>query len=86
MSAASPGSLEAETPARLVMPKAANFACFVRFSAEKGGVGRVGARIAALDIVEAELIQHGSAMTFLSSTEKSMPGVCWPSRNVVSKR
>ena len=33
--AASPGSLETETPARLVMPKAANFAIFVRFSLKK---------------------------------------------------
>jgi hypothetical protein len=50
--------LEAETPARLVMPKATNFERRVRFFVEELRVGRVGARIAALDIVHAELVQH----------------------------
>ena len=30
-----PGSFEADRPARFVMPKAVNFAFFVRFSAKK---------------------------------------------------
>jgi hypothetical protein len=52
---------------------------------KKRGVGRIGAGIAALDIIDAELVQQ-PAIAILSSTEKSMPGVCWPSRRVVSNR
>ena len=32
--------------------------CAVRFFGEEGGVGRIGAGIAALDIVDAELVEH----------------------------
>ena len=52
---------------------------------EKRGVDRIGAGIAALDVVDAEASSI-SATTSLSSREKSTPGVCWPSRSVVSKR
>jgi hypothetical protein len=40
------------------MPKATNDAVLVRFSAKKRGVGRIGAGIAALDIIDAELVEH----------------------------
>ena len=53
-----PGSFEAERPARLVMPKAVNLACVARFSREERGVERVGAGIAALDVVDAELVEQ----------------------------
>ena len=52
---------------------------------EELGVGLVGAGIAALDVVDAEIVEHG-AMRRLSSTEKSTPVVCAPSRSVVSNR
>jgi hypothetical protein len=77
--------LEAETPARLVMPKATKDAVFGSLLGKERSVGRIGAGIAALDIVDAESVEH-PAMAILSSTEKSMPGVCWPSRRVVSNR
>ena len=45
-------------PGRRVMPKAVNFARIGRFSAKEAGVGRIGAGIAAFDIVDAELVEH----------------------------
>ena len=45
-------------PARLVMPKAQNRARFVGLRFEEFGVERIGAGIAALDIVDAELVEH----------------------------
>ena len=50
--------MEAETPARLVMPKAVKVADLVRGLAEELGVRRVRAGVAALDVVEAELVEH----------------------------
>ncbi len=54
--------------------------------AEKRGIGRIGAGIAALDVIDAQSSSSISMTTSLSSSEKSTPGVCWPSRKVVSKR
>ena len=57
-SAASPGSFEVERPGRRVMPNAVKVAPRLRVLGEQLSVGRVGARIAALDIVDAEIVQH----------------------------
>ena len=46
------------TPGRLVMPKAVKVGARRPLLLEEGGVGRVGAGIAALDIVDAELVEH----------------------------
>ena len=40
------------------MPKAVKVASSLRSSANSCGVGRIGAGIAALDIVDAELVEH----------------------------
>ena len=45
-------------PARLVMPKAVKSRARRALLGEEGGVGRVGAGIAALDIVDAELVEQ----------------------------
>ncbi len=53
-----PGSLETERPARLVMPKAVKVALTqARVGAEELGVGDVGAGIAALDVVDADVVE-----------------------------
>ena len=53
-----PGSLPALRPARRVMPKATNFAFWkVGRIGEEAVVGRVGARPAALDIVDAQQVE-----------------------------
>jgi hypothetical protein len=66
------------------MPKAVNVAVERRRLGEELGVGRVGAGIAALDVVEPELVEQ-PAITRLSSSEKSTPGVCCavPQRRVI---
>ena len=53
-----PASFDTERPARLVMPKAVKVARVVRSFGEERGVGRVAARIAALDVVDAELVEQ----------------------------
>jgi hypothetical protein len=58
---------------------------FRRLFRKEGGVERIGAGIAALDIVDAEPVEQ-AATARLSSSEKSTPVVCAPSRSVVSKR
>ncbi len=45
-------------PARLVMPKATKRGLRRALLAEEGRIGRIGAGIAAFDIVKAELVQH----------------------------
>ena len=40
------------------MPKAVKVARCVRFAVEEGVVGRVGAGIAALDVIEPEPVEH----------------------------
>ena len=53
-----PGSLAALRPARRVMPKATNFAFWnVGRIGEEAVVGRVGARPAALDVVDAQEVE-----------------------------
>ena len=51
---------------------------------EEFRVERIGAGIAALDIIDAELVEHARRSARLSSSEKSTPVVCAPSRSVVS--
>ena len=53
---------------------------------EQFGVGRIGAGIAALDIVDAEFVEHARRSRRLSCSVKSTPLVCAPSRSVVSNR
>ena len=53
-----PGSFEAERPARLVMPKAVKRGRARALFGEELGVERVGAGIAALDVVDAELVEQ----------------------------
>ncbi len=67
------------------MPKAVKRARPVRFLEKKAVSVGLAPGIAALDIIDPEASSM-AAMAILSSTEKSMPGVCWPSRNVVSNR
>ena len=56
---ASPGSFEAERPGRRVMPNAVKLRVVeLRLGGEEFGVGRIGAGIAALDIVDAEFVEH----------------------------
>ena len=58
-SAASPGSFEAERPGRARHAEGGEGArSSLRLVGEQLGVGRVGAGIAALDIVDAELVEH----------------------------
>ena len=84
---ARPGSLAALRPGRLVMPKAVKLGVLQRGRlGEEGGVGRVGAGPAALDIVDAERVQRLRDLALVLAREKSTPCVCAPSRSVVSKR
>ena len=53
-----PGSFSTERPARFTMPKAVNAARLRPLPFEERRVGRIGAGIAALDIVDAELVEH----------------------------
>ena len=79
--------MDSVTPGRLVMPKAVKVARAVRLLLEERGVGRVGAGIAALDVVDAELVEHGWRSASLVGERKSTPLV-WRAvaRSVVSKR
>ena len=81
-----PGSFEVERPGRRVMPNAVKVACELALLGEQLGVGRVGAGIAALDIVDAELVEHAARSRACRASVKSTPLVCAPSRSVVSKR
>ncbi len=54
-----PGSFDTDRPARLVMPNAVSVAFFrVVLGGEQLGVGDIGAGIAALDVIKAQLVQH----------------------------
>ena len=75
-SAASPGSLEAERPGRRVMPKAVKVAFFSSLiRREQFGVGRIGAGIAALDIVDAELVEHARDRDLVGEREIDAVGL-----------
>ncbi len=74
-SAASPGSFEAERPGRRVMPKAVNLVFELAVVAEQFGVGRIGAGIAALDIVDAELVEHAGDRQLVGEREVDAVGL-----------
>ena len=68
------------------MPKAMNVARFsVRARCEEFRVGRIGAGIAAFDVVDAEIVEDLGDAPFVLRREVDTC-VCAPSRNVVSKR
>ena len=69
----------------LVMPKAVKVASISRLLAEQFGVERIGAGIAAFDVIDAEPVEQAGDRR-LSASEKSTPFVCAPSRRVVSNR
>ena len=66
--------------------KATKDAFRVRFFSKKLGVGRVGARIAALDIIDAEGVKHAGNGDLVLDGKNRCRAVCAPSRSVVSKR
>ena len=74
-SAASPGSLEAERPGRRVMPKAVKVRVELAVLGEQFGVGRIGARIAALDVVDAELVEHAGDRQLVGEREIDAVGL-----------
>ena len=74
-SAASPGSLEAERPGRRVMPKAVKVVSKSWSLGEELGVGRIGAGIAALDIVDAELVEHAGDRQLVGEREVDAIGL-----------
>ena len=51
---------------------------------EKGDVARVGAGEAALDVVDAELVEPLGDEQFVGRPRSEMPSPCVPSRSVVS--
>ena len=55
---ARPGSFEVERPGRRVMPNAVKVVPSLRSVGEQLGIERIGARIAAFDIVDAEVVEH----------------------------
>ncbi len=61
-------------PGALVMPKAVRVA-LVRGGGEEGAVGRVGAGPAALDVVEAEIVQDGGDAQLLGGGELDALGL-----------
>ena len=66
--------MAAERPGRLVMPKAQKRARFVGFCLEEFGVERVRARIAALDIVDAEPVEHRGDVALVVEREVDAGG------------
>ena len=51
------------------MPKAVNVVSKLRSFGEQFGVGRIGARIAALDIIDAEIVEHAGDRQLVGQRE-----------------
>ena len=74
-SASRPGSFEAERPGRRVMPKAVNVAPERALLTEQLGIDRVGAGIAAFDIIDAELVEHAGDRELVGEREIDAVGL-----------
>ncbi len=61
--------MDVERPGRRVMPKAVKVVSNLRSVAEQFGVGRIGARIAAFDIVDSELVEHAGNRQLVGERE-----------------
>ena len=58
------------------MPKAVKVACAsLRSAANKFGVGRIGAGIAALDIIDAEIVEHAGDRQLVGQREVDAIGL-----------
>ena len=51
------------------MPKAVNVVLKFAFNAEQFGIGRIGARIAAFDIIDAEFVEHAGDRQLVGERE-----------------
>ncbi len=57
------------------MPKAVKVVSSLRSFGEQFGVGRIGARIAALDIIDAEIVEHAGDRQLVGQREVDAIGL-----------